>query len=179
MKAFFHLFSESGVETMDFESEKQNESLLISKSFVPPCFWSAGWPWESMEALRNNWSFGVWMAERIISRIYFVALDVTIWKFNEFSNKFHQKTVKFSFICEFFFRLKRLASSLTARPEIIHPDRGRNHSAQKKESVMSDSQNKLMEPEFNLSGFVDYRKNVPQTSKTTCRSIITSTYLNY
>lgn len=23
---------------------------------------------------------------------------------------------------------------------------------------MSDSQNKLMEPEFNLSGFVDYRK---------------------
>lgn len=38
MKAFFHLFSESGVETMDFESEKQNESLLISESFVPACF---------------------------------------------------------------------------------------------------------------------------------------------
>lgn len=145
---------------MDFKSEKQNESLLISGSFVPSCFRSAGWPWESMEALRNNWSFGVWMAERIISRIYFVAVDAATeaknLKFNEFWNKFHQKTVKFSVICEFFI----FKYWLQALPHVLKSftRNGRNSICTKKESVMSDSQNKLMELEFNLSGFVDYGK---------------------
>lgn len=174
MKAFFHLFSELSGNN-GFQIRKAE--WIGAYQWVFCCFdrrGGRGNPWQHCGII-GRWVFG-WRREQFQGfvsqqRARTEKTEILMTSKTNFIKKLSNPRV-FFFVSNDWLRAAAHVSKSFTRA-------GKKSTRHKKESVMSDSQSKLMEPEFNLSGFVDYTKNVPQTSKTTCRSIITSTYLNY